>query len=134
MFRNAFFLLAVLCGLIVMETTMAKDKPDSKEQSMLLRHVVMFKFKDSITEAQVEEVVEGFKALPKKIDAIHAFEFGTDVSVEGKAAGFTHCFLVTFLTEKDRETYLPHSAHKDFVSLVGPRLDKVLVFDYWTKD
>lgn len=99
----------------------------------LLRHVVLFKFKADVTPAQVQEVADAFAALPGKIKEIHSFEWGTDVSVEGKADGFTHGFLVTFRDEKGREIYLPHPAHQEFVKLVGPRIEKVLVFDYWTR-
>jgi lysophospholipase L1-like esterase len=99
-----------------------------------LRHVVLFKFKDGTTDDQVEEIVKAFGQLPSKIDAIHDFECGTDVSVENKAAGFTHCFLVTFGSTEGRDAYLPYPAHKEFVSIVGPLLDKVLVFDYWAQD
>ena len=107
----------------------AGDKAADKAGEKLLRHVVLFKFKKEVTAAQVQEVVDAFRALPSKIDAIHSFEYGTDVSVENKAAGFTHGFLVTFRDEQGRDIYLPHPAHKDFVKLVGPRLDNVLVFD-----
>lgn len=103
------------------------------EPAGLLRHVVLFKFKDDVTKEQVQEVVDAFSALPDKIDAIVDFECGTDVSVEGKAAGFTHGFVVTFKDESGREIYLPHAAHQEFVKLVGPRLDKVLVFDFKTE-
>jgi lysophospholipase L1-like esterase len=95
-----------------------------------LRHIVLFKFKDDVTEEQVQEVVDAFSALPKKIDTIVDFECGTDISVEGKANGFTHGFVVTFKDEAGREAYLPHAAHQAFVKLVGPRVDKVLVFDF----
>jgi lysophospholipase L1-like esterase len=98
----------------------------------LLRHVVLFQFKADVTPAQVQEVVDAFRALPGKIDTIHSFEWGTDVSVENKAAGFTHGFLVTFRDEKGRDVYLPHPAHQEFVKLVGPRIENVLVFDYWS--
>ena len=103
-----------------------------RSSEKLLRHVVLFKFKAEVTPAQVQEVVDAFRALPGKIDTIHSFEWGTDVSVENKAAGFTHGFLVTFRDEKGREVYLPHPAHLEFVKLVGPRIENVLVFDYWT--
>jgi hypothetical protein len=108
------------------------EKAGEKAGEKLLRHVVLFKFKKEVTAAQVQEVVDAFRALPSKIDAIHSFEHGTDVSVENKAAGFTHGFLVTFRDEKGRDVYLPHPAHQDFVKLVGPRLENVLVFDYWS--
>ena len=95
-----------------------------------LRHVVLFKFKADATKEQIQEVITGFEALPKKIDGITAFEYGTDVSPEGLADGFTHCFLVTFKDSKSRDAYLPHAAHKEFVALALPKIDKVLVVDY----
>lgn len=98
-----------------------------------LRHVVLFKFKPEVTQEQADEVVTAFAALPGKIDTIIEFESGTDVSIEGKSEGLTHGFVVTFANEKGREIYLPHPAHQEFVKLVGPRLEKVVVFDYWTR-
>ncbi len=95
-----------------------------------LRHLVLFKFKETVTKEQVAEVVAAFGALPGKIDTIRGFEWGTDVSTEMKADGFTHCFVVTFADAKGRDAYLPHAAHDEFVKLVGPRIEKVLVFDY----
>jgi lysophospholipase L1-like esterase len=102
----------------------------AEPRGALLRHVVLFKFKDAAGPEQVREVVDAFAALAKKIDLIVDFERGSDVSVENKSEGFTHAFVVTFRSEKDRDTYLTHPAHQEFVKLVGPRLDKVLVFDY----
>ncbi|MDV7400959.1 Dabb family protein, partial [Arthrospira platensis SPKY1] len=99
----------------------------------VLRHVVMFKFKEATTPAQVKEIEQAFAALPGKIDTIIDFEFGTDVSVEGKSKGFTHCFLVTFRDEAGRAAYLPHPAHDAFVKLVVPHIEDVLVVDYWTR-
>ena len=107
--------------------------PAATTASKKLRHFVLFKFKDEVKPEQVKEVVAAFAALPGKINTIIDFEAGTDVSVEMKADGFTHGFLVTFADEKGREIYLPHPAHQEFVKLVGPLIDKVLVFDYWTK-
>jgi lysophospholipase L1-like esterase len=101
-------------------------------EGKVLRHVVLFKFKDGVSPEQVQEVVTAFGALPSKIDTIEDFEWGTDVAVENLAAGFTHCFIVTFRNAADRDTYLPHPAHEEFKKLVGPRIDKVLVVDFWT--
>jgi hypothetical protein len=98
-----------------------------------LRHVVLFKFKPEATKEQIHEVVAGFQALPKKIDGITAFEWGTDVSPEKLADGFTHCFIVTFKDAQSRDAYLPHQAHKDFVAIALPRVEKVLVVDFYAK-
>ena len=110
----------------------APAKPDGKP-AKVLRHVVLFKFKERATPQQIDEVVRAFRGLKSKIDVIQDFEFGTDVSTENKSQGFTHCFFVTFRDEKGRDAYLPHPAHKEFGALVGPRLDKVLVVDYWSQ-
>lgn len=109
------------------------EEPSVPVQGKLLRHVVLFKFKPEVTKPQVQEVVDAFAALPKKIAEIKDFEMGTDVSVEMKSEGYTHGFVVTFADEKGRDTYIPHAAHQEFVKLVGPRVEKVLVFDYWVK-
>src|SRR5438128_2144421 len=77
------------------------------------RHVVLFKFKDTASPEQVKQVEDAFRALPSKINTIVDFEWGTDVSPEGKADGFTHCFLVTFKDKAGLEVYLPHPAHDE---------------------
>ena len=101
-------------------------------KSSKLRHVVLFGFKATATPEQIEEVEQAFCALPAKISEIRDFEWGTDVSVENLAQGYTHCFLVTFLSEADRDIYLPHPAHQAFVNLLQPHLEQALVVDYWS--
>ena len=125
MLRIVPMTLALSIGFALFAMVAAQDKP-----AAALRHVVLFKFKDTLSKEQVAEVVEAFKALPGKIDTIRGFEWGTDVSVEMKSQGFTHCFVVSFADAKGRDEYLPHPAHSEFVKLAGPRIDKVLVFDY----
>ncbi len=123
--RFAFLLLLISTTLI-----MYSQKTEN-QSSKQLRHVVMFKFKDGSTAADVKKVEDAFRALPSKIKEIKGFEWGTNNSPENLNQGFTHCFFVTFDSEKDRNAYLPHPAHKEFGSILGPHLDKVLVVDYW---
>jgi hypothetical protein len=104
----------------------AADKPDR-----VLRHVVLYKFKADLTTEQVQEVVDAFSALPKQIDSIIGFEWGTNVSREQKSDGFTHCFVVTFADEPGRDAYLTSPAHEAYVKVVRDRREKVIVFDYW---
>jgi len=110
------------------------ESNSASSEAPLLRHVVFFKFKDDASEAQVNKIVEAFGELPSRIPEIVDYQWGTDVSIEGKANGFTHCFLVTFADDAGREVYLPHPAHKEFVELLKPSLDKVTVVDYYTTD
>ena len=99
----------------------------------LLRHVVMFKFKKDATPAQIDEVVKAFGELPKQIDSIYSYEWGTNNSPEGINKGFTHLFFVTFKDEAGRAKYLPHPAHKAFVEKLKPILEEPMVIDYWAK-
>ncbi|SMD45840.1 Stress responsive A/B Barrel Domain [Aquiflexum balticum DSM 16537] len=100
----------------------------------VLRHVVLFKFKDEASAEDIKKVEEAFMALPSKIKEIQAIEWGINNSPEGLDQGFTHCFFLTFASEEDRAVYLPHPDHKAFGAVLGPHLDKVLVVDYWTKN
>ena len=99
-----------------------------------VRHVVLFKFKDGTTPEQIKGIEDAFRALPKEVSEIRTFEWGTDMSVEKLAAGFTHCFFLTFDTAKDRDEYLPHPEHQLFGQKLQPILDKVLVIDYVVQD
>ena len=114
--------------------TLISENTAAEQPEKLLRHVVLFKFKDSATEEDISQIVEAFRELPQKIDGIVDFEWGTDISPEGLSDGFTHSFLVSFKDEKSRDEYLPHPAHKAFGAIVGPHLEKVLVIDYWPKE
>ncbi len=100
----------------------------------VLRHVVCFKFKPEATPEQIKKVETEFVALKSRIPQIAALEWGTDNSPEKLADGFTHCFIVTFKTEADRDAYLPHPEHKKFVEILKPILEKPFVIDFWTKE
>lgn len=104
-----------------------------KETTPVLRHVVLFSFKDSSTPADIESVEAAFLALHSKIKEIKSLEWGLNNSPEGLDKGFTHCFFLTFNSEEDRAIYLPHPDHKDFGEVLSPHLKDVLVVDYWTK-
>ena len=97
-----------------------------------LRHVVIFKFKPEVTPAQLDEINRAFQNLKIAIPEVKDFERGINNSPEGLNKGFTHGYLITFATAADRDAYLPHAAHKQFVELLGGKLDEAFVFDYWT--
>jgi len=104
----------------------AADKP-----AKVLKHIVLYKFKDNQTPQQIQEVVDAFAALPGKIDTVAGLQYGTNVSEENKSEGLTHCFLVTFRDAQGRDAYIKHPAHQEYVNLVKDRREKVVVFDFW---
>jgi hypothetical protein len=122
------WLMALLCACSI--TLGAAEGPPKKGK---LQHVVAFKFKATATPDQVRGVEQAFQGLKKTIKEIKALEWGTNVSPEKHAKGFTHCFILTFKTEKDRDAYIVHPEHQAFGKLVGPVLDDVFVVDFWAQ-
>ncbi len=152
--RNFFVALTAMLALAVSGCTATRYRPDPRVQELsneltqcrqekhrlrdelnrrAVRHVVLMAFKDGTSKETVEQIEANFRDLSDKIDVIHDFEWGTDISVENLQQGYTHCFLVTFANENDRDAYLPHPAHKEFVAFITPHLEKALVLDYWRK-
>lgn len=135
-----FFTLLMLIGCQPSSTsadTSAKEMPakvkKSKEKEKVLRHVVLFKFKKESSPEEINKINEAFNALPTAIPEIKDFEWGLNNSPENFHQDFTHCYLLTFESEEDRDSiYLPHPAHKAFGNSLGPHLDGVFVVDYWT--
>ncbi|HTI68736.1 MAG TPA: Dabb family protein [Candidatus Limnocylindria bacterium] len=117
----------LLCGL-ALPVSAAKAKKSK------LHHVVSFKFKDSASKEDIKKVEDAFRALKAKIPLIGTYDWGTNCSPEGLNKGFTHAFLLTFKTEKDRNDYLVHPDHKEFGKLIGPYIADVMVIDFWSKE
>ena len=125
---------ALLPAAIVVTTLLASmtlSAPQHDEK--ILRHVVIFRFKESTTPEEVKKIEDAFRALPQKIREIRSFEWGTNVSRENLNQGYTHCFLLTFASDQDRDAYLVHPAHKEFGNIIGSALDKVFVVDFWAQ-
>jgi len=99
-----------------------------------LQHVVSLKFKSSASSEDVKKVEEAFRALKDKIPQVGNLEWGTNVSKEKHDKRFTHCFILTFKNEQDRDAYIVHADHEAFKKLLGPVLEDVFVFDFWAKD
>ncbi len=120
------------CSLFILTVLASSSMAQKAQEQKMLRHVVLFSFKAGTSAEDIRKVENAFRGLPLKIKEIKGFEWGTNNSPENLNQGFTHCFFLSFNTEKDREVYLPHPEHKAFGDVLKPFLDKVLVIDYWT--
>ena len=121
------------CFLALGISAMAADSAASAKKGKL-RHVVAFKFKASASKEDIKKVEVAFADLKGKIQTIVGYEWGMNNSPEKLAKGCTHGFILTFNSEKDRDEYLVHPAHKEFGALVGPLLDDVFVIDFWAHE
>jgi hypothetical protein len=121
-------LTILLCAIALLALTMNAGAADK------LQHVVSFKFKAAAAPEDIKKVETSFAALKQKIPEVVSLEWGTNVSKEKKDKGFTHCFILSFKSEQDCDTYIAHPEHKAFVKLVGPVVEDVFVIDFWAKD
>ena len=120
-------LIASFLTLLISGTLMTAHAADK------LNHVVSFKFKSSATPEDIKKVEEAFHALKKKISQVESLEWGTNVSKENRDKGFTHCWILTFKSEKDRDAYIQHPEHAAFVKVALPSVEDVFVIDFWAK-
>jgi hypothetical protein len=126
-FRAMRTITALICTILLAGTAWTATAADK------LQHVVCFKFKSTAPAADITKVENAFEALKKQISQVQTLEWGTNVSKEKRDKGFTHCFVLSFKSEADRDAYIEHPAHKAFGKIVGPVLDDVFVIDFWAK-
>ena len=132
--KKAYSVLIVIIFMAITNADQLRAQTTpSPGSGKALRHVVLFKFKETSSAEDVAKVEKAFAGLSKSISLIKGFEWGTNNSPENLNQGLTHCFLATFANEKDRDAYLIHPKHVEFTKIAGPHIDKVTVLDYWVK-
>ncbi len=95
----------------------------------MVRHFGIFKFKEGISEEQIEDSFQTMMGMVEQIPGLLDMEYGPYNGDEGLNEDFTHGFIMTFDTPESRDAYLPHPVHEKVKELVVPRLERVIVFD-----
>lgn len=108
------------------------NRPISTKQ--VLRHVVCFQFKKEVSQERRSQAIEDFLDLKNQIPEIKKFEGGEDISVEGLSKGFTHCYVLTFESEADRDIYIPHPSHIQLAEKNKPLMSDLIVIDFWGEE
>lgn len=99
-----------------------------------LRHVVLFKFKESATRNDINKIENAFRILAtEQVPQVRSFEAGVHLGKESLNQGFTHAFVLTFDNEQDRDTYMAHDHHKAFVRLQQGIVDNKIVLAFHPK-
>jgi hypothetical protein len=126
--------LFCVLALFLFSTVSAIGQDATGAPKPALYHVVSIKFKEGTKPEQIKAVEDAFAALKTKIPGVVTLNYGTNVSPENRNKGFTHCFVLTFASDKDRDAYLAHDEHKAFGAVLLPVLDDVMVIDFWAKN
>lgn len=122
---------AVLCAASGCSSPAGRDADNRQER--VLRHVILFEFKETATKGQIEETERLFCEMARGVKEIKDFEWGDDVNGGRRAQGFTHCFVLTFANEAGRDRYQTAPAHSKLRDATRPYIKKMLVLDYWKR-
>ncbi|XP_050373991.1 stress-response A/B barrel domain-containing protein HS1 [Argentina anserina] len=101
-----------------------------EEAKGVVKHVLLAKFKDGVSESDIDQLIKGYANLVNLIDPMESFHWGKDVSIENLHQGFTHIFESSFNSTDAVAEYIAHPAHVEYANLFLSSLEKVIVFDY----
>ncbi len=97
----------------------------------MLKHVVFMKFKEGVTESQIEDLENSLALLPGAIEEIREFNFGRDVIRSERSYDFA---LVSAFDDLDAlQRYQVHPDHQRVVSKVKAVTEKILAVDFELK-
>lgn len=99
-------------------------------------HVVLFRYNPSIPWSTLESHFRDFTALKTKClkdgkPYMVSMKMGKNTSWENFGRGMTHCFVLEFKDEADRDFYLlKDQVHRRFSELAGPLIEDSVVVDF----
>lgn len=96
----------------------------------MIRHILIIKFKDSVSPKQITDIKALFHSTIDKIEGVSGLEWGVNNSTEQRNQGYTHAVVMTFDNEAARDYYLPHPEHDALKAEFRPLLEDIIVFDY----
>ena len=88
----------------------------------MIRHVVMFRWKDGVDDAHVEATARALSALPGLIPQIVTYSYGADLGTAPNTLDFA--VTAQFASVEDYVAYRDHPDHQAFVATyVAPAVD-----------
>jgi quinol monooxygenase YgiN len=95
-----------------------------------VKHIALLKFKDGTSEEQINKLFDDLLDLSETVEGIEDYVSGDNNSPEGKSAGYTHGFIITFSDAAARDAYLSHPDHQKFQAAAEPIVESVVVVDF----
>jgi hypothetical protein len=99
----------------------------------VLRHVVVFRWKEGTTAAQVDAIAAALRALPAQIPELRAYHVGAD---EGLLPGNADFAVVADVDDVDAwSAYREHPAHqRALTELIAPAMESRIAVQYRIPD
>ena len=94
----------------------------------MIKHIVMWKFKDTVSVAEQQEMKRQLLALQGRVPSLTAIEVGMDFSK--KEPSMDMVLYSEFQTKADLQAYATHPEHLKVVAFVKPLVCDRAVVDY----
>jgi hypothetical protein len=97
----------------------------------VIRHVVMFRWNDSVTDEQLVAMSAALDALPTAIPEIVSYRHGRDLGLG--PTNFHYSITADFASAQDFAVYRDHAEHQQFIAdhITGRVADRSAVqFEY----
>ena len=95
----------------------------------MVKHIVLFSWALGTSDAQLEQVLTELRKLKHCIPGILDLNCGENFS--GRAHGFTHGLVITFINRVALNGYESHPAHQYIVTkFIDPIKKNILAFDF----
>ena len=94
----------------------------------MLKHVVFFKLKGGVGEAEIEDLEKNLAALPSAIPEILNYEFGRDVVRSERSYDFA--LVSSFKDLESMQRYQEHPEHQVVLKKVNELCESILAVDF----
>ncbi|KAI9227144.1 MAG: stress responsive A/B barrel domain-containing protein [Piptocephalis tieghemiana] len=95
---------------------------------MPVTHVVLIKFKSTISEESRKEVLAKLEPL-RSIPTVRSLKYGSNFS--DRSQGYTHGLVAEFDDPSGLSTYDAHTLHQEYVKeTLRPAAESILAFDF----
>lgn len=99
----------------------------------MIRHIVLLKFREDITQDAVDAMFADLHAIESKVPGVVSITSGFSESPEKMERGFMHGFVADFMDWDTLQAYQDHPDHKalgaKLVAACVGGIDGILVFD-----
>jgi hypothetical protein len=95
-----------------------------------VKHIVLWKFKDGITEEQIGKFFDDLLDLSETVPGIDDYVSGSNCCAVPLSQGLTHGFIMTFTDAAARDAYMVHPEHEKFKDAAMALVDNVIIFDF----
>ena len=94
----------------------------------MIRHVVLWAFKDAVAPAERDAILAAIRALRTKVPSLRSLEVGENVS-PARAQGYTHVLVETFDDREGLAAYASHPDHVPVLARLGDAVAQLIAVD-----